>query len=109
MSQRDARQLRRMLTCISGTRQGGVALVEVADSLIFLRDALENVEESWSDEFTSHVATLESAGVATSAQIERMGPQHQAIVSGALDALEAMVKARYSTSIHECPTKDDDA
>ena len=88
----DARQLHRMLAVISALRSGGASLVEAADSLLFLRDALERVDESWSDEFTSHVATLESAGSASDEQIATMGSTYQSVVLEALEQLEELVR-----------------
>lgn len=104
MSPKDARQFRQMLNCITDMRRGATNLVQGADSLLFLRSALEAVEEAWSDEFSSHVATLESAGLATSAQVEEMGSRFQAVVSGALDSLETMVLARFPVP----PTDEDE-
>lgn len=91
----DARHLRRMLECISAMRSKSLSLVQGADSLFFLRNALEEIEQTWADEFTSHLATLESAGTASREQIAAMGSRYADVVAGALDALERMVDGRF--------------
>jgi hypothetical protein len=95
MSPADVRHLRRMLACISAVRSGGASLVEGANSLLFLRDALDATEEAWTDEFTSHVATLESAGLATQEQVTAMGGSYASVVANVIDTLEAMVRGRF--------------
>ena len=89
----DARQLRRMLDCINGARGGSVSLIEAADTLLFLRDALAVADEQWSNDFTSHVATLESAGLAAAEERARMGSSFESVLSVALGELEALIGA----------------
>ena len=107
MTPADASHLRRMLDCVSAMRSKSVSLVQGADSLLFLRNALEAVEQGWADEFTSHLATLESAGLASPEQIANMGSRYADVVTGALDALEAMVRCHFPGGIP--PTEDADA
>jgi hypothetical protein len=87
----DARQLRRLLDCIGAARNGRLSLVQLADSLLFLRDALENADEEWSSEFTSNIASLESAGLATDEQKAVMGENLERVVSAALAELESLI------------------
>jgi len=93
-SKHDERQLRRMLDCLDAARRGGVSLRAASDSLLFLRGALEDVDRGWADDFTSHVATLESASVASPSQVHDMGEEYPRLVKATLDALEALVRAR---------------
>jgi hypothetical protein len=90
----DERQLRRMLECLEAARRGGVSLRAASDSLLFLRGALERADRPWADDFTSHLATLESASLASPAQRQEMGDQFPRLVEGTLDALEKIVRAR---------------
>lgn len=88
-----------MLECISAMREKSVSLVRGVDNLLFLRDALDTVEEGWANEFTSNLATLESAGLASPEQIASMGSRYSDIVMHALDALERMVRGRFPLSM----------
>jgi len=99
MTAADGRHLRRMLDCIAAMRSQSVSLVQGADSLLFLRNALEQAEQSWVDEFTSHLATLESAGLASPDQIATMGSRYAGTMHGALDALEGLVRGRFPGGI----------
>lgn len=93
-SEHDERQLMRMLDCLDAARRGGVSLRAASDSLLFLRGALEHVDRGWADDFTSHVATLESASLASPSQMHDMGGEYPRLVNATLDALEALVRAR---------------
>jgi hypothetical protein len=100
----DIRHLQRMLDCISAMRTGALSLVGGADNLLFLLDALEVAEPAWADEFTSYVATIESAGTASPEQIASMGSQFPAVVATTLDALAEMVRSRLPDKV---PPKDE--
>jgi hypothetical protein len=89
----DARQLRRMLDCIVAARSGNVSLVQVAGSLLFLRDALEVVDEQWEDTLTSHIMTLESAGLASAEQKVTMGSAFENVIATALGELEVLTRS----------------
>lgn len=91
MTPADVRQFRQMVACIGSLRRGTISLVAGANSLLFLRDALDVVEADWDEPFTAQVATVESAGLATGEQITAMGASYRAVVSQALDDLEALV------------------
>jgi hypothetical protein len=91
MSQGDNRNLRRMLECIGAARTGRMTLVGLADALLHLRDALDAVDPAWAEELTSHIATLESAGLATSEQIRTMGPKYEEVIANTLAAAERLV------------------
>jgi len=99
MTAADGRHLRRMLDCIAGMRSESVSLVQGADSLLFLRNALEHAEQSWVDELTSHLATLEFAGLASPEQVTAMGSKYAEVVAGALDALEDLVRGRFPDGV----------
>jgi hypothetical protein len=71
-----------------------MSLVAGADSLLFLRNALETVEADWDESFTDHVATLESAGLATDEHVAAMGESFRTAISRALDGLEALVNSQ---------------
>ena len=90
----DERQLRRMLDCIDATRNNRMSLQAASDSLLFLRDALENLQADWARDFTSHLATLESAGLASPEQIGGMGEGYPRLIAETLDALDVLVRAR---------------
>jgi hypothetical protein len=107
MTPADVRHLRRMLECISGMRSQSVSLVQGADTLLFLRNALEEIDQPWADAFTSHLATLESAGTASRDQIATMGSRFADVVADALDALERMVCSRFPGGLP--PTEEADA
>lgn len=81
-----------MLDCLLAARAGSVPLVQAADTLLFLRDALEVADEEWSSAFTSHIATLESAGLVTAEQKAKMGAGFERAVSTALAALQALIR-----------------
>ncbi len=93
MTAADMRHLQRMLQCIAAIRDRSISLVRGADSLLFLRDALDAVEQRWVDDFTAEVATLESAGLASPEQIAEMGERYAFVVREALEHLEGMVRA----------------
>ena len=90
----DARHMRRMLECISGVRRQSVSLVQGASTLLFLLNAMEDVEEGWADEFTSYLVTLDSAGTASLNQIATMGSRYVDVVHDTLDTLERLVRDR---------------
>ena len=94
MTSADRRHLRRMLSCLAGLTAGSMSLVTGADTLLSLRDALEHVDAKWDESFTSHVATLESAGVTTDEQRATMGPSYGKVISQALGGLESLVKSQ---------------
>jgi len=94
MTPTDLRHLQRMRACIASLRTGAMSLVEGADSLLFLRSALETVDAAWDESFTAHAATLESAGLATSEQVASMGKGYSTVVSQALDSLETLVTSQ---------------
>ena len=75
-----------------------MSLVVGANSLLFLRNALEHVDADWDASFTTQVATLESAGVATNSQVAAMGETYSAVVSQALDVLEALLNSKLPIS-----------
>lgn len=94
MTSADRRHLRRMLSCLASLRAGSMSLVAGADTLLFLRNALERVDEEWDESFTAQIATLESAGVATDEQMATMGPSYGNVISRALDGLESLVRSQ---------------
>jgi hypothetical protein len=94
MTPADFRHLQQMRACIASLRSGATSLGAGADSLLFLRTSLETVEAGWDESFTAHVATLESAGLATSEQVAAMGQGYSAAISQALDDLETLVTSQ---------------
>ncbi len=91
MTSADRRHLQRMLSCLASLRAGSMSLVAGADTLLFLRNGLEHVDDKWDESFTAQIATLESAGVATDEQMATMGASYGTVISRALDALESLV------------------
>jgi hypothetical protein len=75
-------------------KSSAVPLLTGTDSLVFLHHSLEMTEDVWDDAFTSEIATLESAGLATPQQVSEMGVAYQATITKALDELEALVLRR---------------
>lgn len=96
MTSADRHHLRRMLSCIASLKLGAISLTTGADSLLLLRNALEQVDEEWDESFTAQIATLESAGVATDEQMATMGAGYEAVISQALDGLESLVTTQLS-------------
>lgn len=90
----DARHLARMLECTERMHGGTLTLVEGADRLLSLRDALEAAEPGWAAELTDGIATLESAGTASPEQIATMGRDYPALVTTTLDTIERLVRDR---------------
>jgi hypothetical protein len=80
-----------MLSCIVAARSGDMSLVEAADSLLLLRDSLEEAEPSWLNELTALIATLESAGMTSPEQLRVMGARYDRLVEDTLSALEQLV------------------
>jgi hypothetical protein len=76
---------------IDDTRANRITLVEAANSLLFLRNAIEISDRSWRDRFTSYVATLESAGTATAKQRREMGHSYEVLVASTLEELERLI------------------
>lgn len=93
MKARDIRHLRRMKFAIADARANRISLVDAANSLLFLRNAMEVIDPPWSDRFTSHIATLESAGTASLQQRTAMGQSYDAMIATTLDELEKMVES----------------
>lgn len=99
MRKADIRHLSRMVERISLLRSGGISLVEGANDLLSLRDILEEFDafgQAWFDTFTSHVVTLESAGVASDGQVL---PRHHPLEPYVLDALahlDSLVRSHLS-------------
>jgi hypothetical protein len=61
MNDYDLRQLTRMRQQIDSYRDGSIGLSILIGDLIFLRDALSEVEKEWEKEFTDRIVDLESA------------------------------------------------
>ena len=74
-------------------------LLSGVGTLLFLRNALENADAPWSKELTDHIATLESASIATSEQIRTMGAGYSELIERTLDALEQLVRLRLSRTL----------
>jgi len=75
-------------------KSGAVSLLAGTDTLVFLHSSTEVAEDGWDDEFTSEVATLESAGLATLQQVSEMGTSYEIAIAKALNELEALVLRR---------------
>ncbi len=88
----DARQLERMLACIAEVRAERISLLDAANTLLFLRDALDAAPRDWARSFTSHVVTLESAALASTEQKATMGSRFQTVVSDACSELEKLAR-----------------
>jgi hypothetical protein len=82
-----------MRIVIDDTLAKRTSLVDAANSLLFLRNAMESLDRSWSDRFTSHIATLESAGTATAEQRNTMGTSFHELVENTLKELGEMVSS----------------
>jgi len=61
MNEFDLRQLTKMQQQISSYESGNIGLQVLINDLIFLRDALSEVEQEWEFEFTGYIVDLESA------------------------------------------------
>jgi len=78
---------------INDTRANRTSLIGAANSLLFLRNAMETLDRSWGDQLTSHIATLESAGTATKEQRKEMGSRYHELVESTLDELATMIES----------------
>jgi hypothetical protein len=100
-----------MVDVLAAVRGGKASLVQAADSLLFLRDAVDERDESWADEFTGHVATLESAGIDAkgnvlgrggtvdrAGHIQPPGSAYPGFPVAALDALEQLIQQRLAAA-----------
>lgn len=96
----DKRQLQKMLYVLSDARANRTSLVDAANSLLFLRNALSSVDREWEVDFTAQIATLESAGLATDDQRKQMGAAHAALVAQTFDRLQNMI-TNLHTEDHE--------
>src|SRR3954470_4800886 len=95
MTDTETRPLRRMLERISLLKSGAISLVQGADDLLSLRDMLDEFDafgQAWFDTFTSHVVTLESAGVASAGKVLPRQSPLEPYVSDALDHLDSLIR-----------------
>ena len=63
MSSHDTRQFEKMSSQISSYIEGQIGLRSLIDDLLFLRDALDEIDVDWETEFNGHILDLESAYV----------------------------------------------
>jgi hypothetical protein len=88
----DRRHLQLMLADLLAMRSGASSFLQGADRLLFLRDCLTGVDDSWDERFTAQVATIESIGLASAEQRVQMGDKYAALVSNTLDSIEGRIK-----------------
>ncbi len=87
----DTRHLQCMLADLLAMRSGALSLLQGADRLLFLRDCLTIVDDRWDEQFTSHVATIESIGLASAEQRVQMGDNYAALLASTLDSIEELI------------------
>ncbi len=92
MKASDVRHLQRMRMVIDDTRANRTSLIDAANSLLFLCNAMESLDRLWADRFTSCIATLESAGTATAEQRLAMGAQYHELIDSTLRDLSKMIE-----------------
>jgi|SRR5689334_146372 len=91
MTTSDSRHLDRMSQAIAAARTGKIGLTRLADELLFLRDALDSVDQDWANQLTIQIATLESAGLASAEQQAEMGDAYGKVVRETIDAVEQLI------------------
>lgn len=95
MDDRDLRQLAKMRQQIDSYQSGDIGLKSLIGDLIFLRDALSEVEQEWEYEFTDRIADLESAyAYALEKNAGKLESISQKIVDAALPRLLSLVKQK---------------
>ena len=101
MIESDLRHLNRMAHLVNAAKAGKIGLVKLAEELLLRRDALESIDEAWSDELTSYVATIDSAGLASVAQRVAMGDAYRQLITETLEQVEHLIRVASSTHAHE--------
>ena len=89
--EKKSRQLLKMLHQLSILKEKPECIVQVASNLIFLRDAMDNIEEDWECEFNEQVLNLESLSCATEEQIKNMGSEFGRILIETTDKLYELI------------------
>lgn len=102
MNDHDLRQLVKMRQQIDSYRGGGIGLKALIGDLMFLRDALSEVEEEWEHEFTECIVDLESAYTyALEKNAGDLDPVFQKIVGEAISKLLTLVERMRSGLINK--------
>jgi hypothetical protein len=96
----DRRHLQLMLADLLAMRSGASSFLQGADRLLFLRDCLTRVDDSWDERFTAQVATIESIGLASAEQRVQMGDKYAALVSNTLDSIEGLIVRQLEEVAH---------
>jgi len=93
MSERDIRQLMLMQESLRSFDTHRMSLDALASSLLNLCDAIGEIDPVWEHEFTQAVATLDSAGQATTEQRAMMGDGFAQLVAETTSQLNHLVTA----------------
>jgi hypothetical protein len=92
VSDYDKRQYERMLLALPGHAPDQAELKPIVDSLLFLRDALEQPDVNWERPFLDHVLTLEDCYMAAGHQIEEMGDEFRRAIDDAIHQLRQRIQ-----------------
>ncbi len=95
MDNRDLRQLVKMQQQIDSYQCGDIDLKSLIGDLIFLRDAISEIEKEWEHEFNDKVLDLESAyAYALEKNAGQLESISQRVVDKALPKLISLVKTK---------------
>ena len=95
MDERDLRQLKKMRQQINSYRDGYIGLQPLVGDLIFLRDALSEVEQDWECEFTERIVDLESANAyALEKNAGKLDSVTQKVIDDALPKLLNLIEQK---------------
>ncbi|WP_163834676.1 hypothetical protein [Spartinivicinus ruber] len=95
MSDYNLRQLEKMHLQISAYKDGKIDLRSLIEDLMFLRDALEEVEQKWEHDFTDRIIDLESAySYALEKNAGNLDSLTQKIVEDALPKLQFLIEQK---------------
>lgn len=94
------RILQLMLADLLAMRSGASSFLQGADRLLLLRDCLTRVDDSWDEQFTAQVATIESIGLASAEQRVQLGDKYVVFIASTFDSIEGLIVRQLKDAAH---------
>lgn len=100
LGDRNRRQFIEMKRQINLLIRNNSLISNVVGNLTFLRNSIDNIDESWECEFNEQILNLESLSCGTENQIREMGDLYHQILNSSVTVLDSLI----SKAINSCET-----